>query len=335
MAALEAQPPPSARWISYRSLSILVSGLLLLACAAVLYYRVDRAAIEAVWARLDALWLTFAIAVFWLQYPLNSIRLHRVLLWTTSAGSRGELPFSTIFRLTCVSGFIAVAAPLGAAGDLAKVVGLRMLGAISTTDAARCTVFDRALGAQWTAVTGLLTLPLQAATGVSQTLLLAQVAVFTGILAGAGLLLVAPRLIAGSLLPKTRILDIFEGYGRMLAPAPRSALQFVLLLLNLALVWGAVVALMLAAGLSGNLLLVALFIPLLQLINSIPFLYMGWGGREIVVVATFGAAGDMSVNEALALSAAWGVALMVASAVNGVFLIGRWRGRKREALVSS
>jgi hypothetical protein len=71
--------------------------------------------------------------------------------------------------------------------------------------------------------------------------------------------------------------------------------------------------------------LVASFIPLLQLINGLPFLYMGWGGREIAMTTTLGAAGHLSINETLAISIIWGVVLIASSAFNGVFLIGDWR----------
>ena len=57
--------------------------------------------------------------------------------------------------------------------------------------------------------------------------------------------------------------------------------------------------------------LVAAFIPLLQLINGLPFLYMGWGGREIAMAATLGAAGHLTVNETLAVSVIWGAVLIV------------------------
>ena len=82
--------------------------------------------------------------------------------------------------------------------------------------------------------------------------------------------------------------------------------------------------LFLAAGSNVSPWLIAAFIPLLQLVNGLPFLYMGWGGRELAMASTLGAAGGLTMNETLAISIAWGVVLIMTAVVNGVFLIGDW-----------
>ena len=40
---------------------------------------------------------------------------------------------------------------------------------------------------------------------------------------------------------------------------------------------------------------------LLQLVNSLPFLYMGWGGRELAMAVTVGAAGNLTYQDASGL----------------------------------
>jgi uncharacterized membrane protein YbhN (UPF0104 family) len=117
---------------------------------------------------------------------------------------------------------------------------------------------------------------------------------------------------------------LFAGY-RALLPPQRSAVQMVIALLNLLSAWGTLYLLLRAAGLNTNVWLVAGFIPLLQLVNSLPFLYMGWGGREIAMASTLGAASNLTLNETLAVSIAWGAVLIISAAVNGVFLLGDWR----------
>jgi uncharacterized membrane protein YbhN (UPF0104 family) len=109
----------------------------------------------------------------------------------------------------------------------------------------------------------------------------------------------------------------------------RSAIQLIIALLNLLSAWGALYLLLRAAGLTPNPWLVAGFIPLLQLVNSLPFLYMGWGGREIAMAATLGATGNLSADETLAVSIAWGVVLIMTGAANGIFLLGGWQMNRR------
>ena len=99
----------------------------------------------------------------------------------------------------------------------------------------------------------------------------------------------------------------------------------IIALLNLISAWGTLYLLLRAAGLNMSPWLVAGFIPLLQLVNSLPFLYMGWGGRELAMAATLGATGSLTASETLAVSIAWGVVLIITGAVNGVFLLGDWQ----------
>jgi uncharacterized membrane protein YbhN (UPF0104 family) len=168
-------------------------------------------------------------------------------------------------------------------------------------------------------------LPLQAAAGIDPAILLPQLALFAGLLAGVGVLLVLPKALGFVRSPVVeKIARVFADYRRMLLPQ-RSAIQLFIAFLNLVSAWATLYLLLRAAGLNANVWLVAGFIPLLQLVNSLPFLYMGWGGRELAMAGTLGVAGGMSVNETLAVSIAWGVVLMMIGAINGVALLGDWQ----------
>ena len=228
-------------------------------------------------------------------------------------------------RLTCGASFVAVAAPIGLAGDAAKIAALRLFGRLSVTEAARCALFDRVVGAQSLCVIGLLGLPLQSALGVDRTVIIPQLFVLGGLLVAISLILVFPRVI--SMLPfrlAERIAGVFAGYRSFLRPR-RLALQLTLAAINIVLAWGSLYILMRAGGLTVSPWIVLCFIPMLVLVNGLPFLYMGWGGRELAMAATLGVAGGLSLNETLAVSIAWGVVLIVTSAVNGLFLLGDWR----------
>lgn len=312
--------------VPYRLVSLVTSGALLALGGALVYRRVNWHDIAAVWTNLDPKLLALAAVAYWLQYPVNSIRLQRVILWTTERlPSNAALPFRFVFRLTSSSSFVAAAAPIGMAGDAAKIVALRLFGNLSITDAARCALFDRVVGVQWICAIGLVTLPFQRVAGIGLDIILPQLVIFAGLIVAVGGLLVLPSalaLIGGNLVGK--IAGVLAGYRSMLAPQ-RSAIQLVIALLNLALAGSALYLLLLAAGSNIDIWLVAAFIPLLQLVNGLPFLYMGWGGREIAMASTLGAASSLTMNETLAVSIAWGVVLIMTGVVNGIFLIGDWQ----------
>ena len=149
-------------------LSLVVSAILLAAGIAVVSQRVNWRDMVAVWSNLDLKLVALACLAYWLQYPVNSIRLQRVILWATSRVPREIPPFRFLFKLTCSAGFVAAAAPIGLAGDAAKIAALRLFGSLSITEATRCALFDRAVGVQWICLIGLATLPLQRAAGMGR-----------------------------------------------------------------------------------------------------------------------------------------------------------------------
>jgi hypothetical protein len=331
-----ASPHARSAWrrVPVRTLSIVFSGAFLIAGFALFSYRIEWQEIVSVWSRFGVGWLSAALALYWLQYPINSFRLYLVVRWTGRSPANNALSFPFIFRLTCGSGFMAAVAPIGIVGDVTKILGLRLLAGLSLTEAARCAVFDRAVGVQWIGIIGLLTLPFQMAVDVPAVVVLTQFLLFIALELGIVVLLLMPRflgLFSSNLV--NRFANLFLGYGRMLS-ADRSIIQMMVALLSLASAGAALYALIVAAGLAVHPWLICLFVPLLQLINSVPFLYLGWGGREIALVATLGATGGLSINEALAISAAWGLTLMVTGVINGVFLIGPWwrQGRSQPSL---
>ncbi len=96
------------------------------------------------------------------------------------------------------------------------------------------------------------------------------------------------------------------------------------ILICASVVWGVALGLGLALGFTT----LAVFTPVILLINNLPFLYVGWGGREAAVVATVGMSGDVSPSEAVALSVAYGLVFLIATLPGGVMLLRtRWRGQ--------
>jgi hypothetical protein len=232
--------------------------------------------------------------------------------------------FRLILKVTLSGGFISVTAPVGLMADAAKIGAFKYFGRMSTSHAIQCTLFDRVVGAQWMSVFAFATLPLQFEMGVPLSSIGVQFLVSAGFLAAIAVLLYLPNVL--------RIFDhaivrkfshVLSGYEKMLPPR-RSAVQVAITAVNLMLVFGTLFCLLRAVDLSANLLIVACFVPFLQVVNGVPFLYLGWGGREIAMAATIGVASGLTLNEALVISTIWGLTLILAGAANGVFVFGDW-----------
>jgi uncharacterized membrane protein YbhN (UPF0104 family) len=324
---------PSRRRVPYRALSLLLSLALFVVGIAVVYQRIDWRSVTDLWAKVDPKLVLLAIAVYWAQFPCNALRIERIIHWVTGKPSSDLPPFAFLFRMTCTAAFVAVAAPIGLAGDAAKIAALRVFSSLSLTEAARAALFDRVAGVQWLCIAGLASLPIQRSAGI-ESQIVPQFIIFAGMLIGIGVLLILPKalnLIRNNLVD--RIAHVFAGYHRLLLPR-RLLVQFAIAFVNLIFSWATLYLLLRAAGLAVDPWLVASLIPLLQLINGLPFLYMGWGGREIAMTSTLGAAGHLGINETLAISIMWGIVLIASSAVNGIFLIGEWRTGARGSSVS-
>jgi hypothetical protein len=71
-----------------------------------------------------------------------------------------------------------------------------------------------------------------------------------------------------------------------------------------------------------------LFMPFIFFVASLPVFYMGWGGREAVVIMTLGAVAHLPTSEALGLSAAYGVTVFLASPPGALLWLMRPSMRK-------
>src|SRR5687768_3333880 len=69
--------------VSYRLLSLLTSAGLLAAGILILHTRIDWGQVTAIWSNFDSTLVMLAATAYWLQYPINSFRLHRVILWAS------------------------------------------------------------------------------------------------------------------------------------------------------------------------------------------------------------------------------------------------------------
>ena len=304
--------------------SIIGSLVALAACAWVLFRRVDWIEVRDIWLRLDLRWVALAVIVYWMQYPLLAIRLQRVVEWTSaSPGKLIALP--VIFRITCASGFVSAVAPIGLFGDAARFAGLRFLGSLPITTAIRMTLYDRLIGLKWLCVVGLVTLPSQYLEEIDRRIIGLEAIAFLGICTAILAAIPLSRILARvSFTPLARFGRLMTGYSATLT-LRRSLAQLGLASVSLVFAASSLLILAQTAGIALAPPVVFMFLPILLLINSVPFLYMGWGGRELAFVATIGAAARLTNAEALSLSSIWGVVIVFSAASNGLCLIGRWR----------
>lgn len=306
-------------------LSIFLSIFLIIGGAFVMYRWISGPEILHMLRLMDWRWLLPAIFAYYLQYPMNAIRLYREIQWLTPPSATPPASFRLILKVTLSSGFISVTAPIGLMADAAKIGALRYLGNISTSQAIRCTLFDRIASAQWMALLALATLPLQWIWGVPMNSIGIQLLLSLGFLVAiVGLLFLPNMLRFINYGPLSKLANVLSGYALMF-PVRRSVFLMAVSLANMVLVFITLYCLLRAISLTADLAVIACFLPFLQLVNGIPFLYLGWGGREIAMAATVGVASGLSLNQALVLSATWGVVLILAGAVNGLFVFGKWQ----------
>jgi uncharacterized membrane protein YbhN (UPF0104 family) len=331
MQGANTDPAAPARRPPYlRFLSLGVSGILMIVGAFVMYRWVSGPEILSMLKRTNWHWYMLAIFAYWLQIPISAIRIQRLIYWLTPTGTRPP-SFRLILKVTLSSAFIAVTAPIGLMADAAKIGAFKYFGHMSTSQAIRCTLFDRVAAAQWMSLFALASLPLQWKLGVPTSSIGIQFLVSAGFMGAIVLMLCLPsvlRFFNHKLV--LRFANLFTGYG-ITFPLRRSAVQIAITAVNLILIFATLYCLLRAIGLEANLVVIACFIPFLQLVNGVPFLYMGWGGREIAMAATVGVASGLSINQALVLSAIWGLTLIIAGAINGVFVLGDWHSHRAAA----
>ncbi len=324
-----ANPTAAGRRPPYvRFLSLGISAALIVAGGFFMYRWLSGPEIISMFRRINWHWLPLAVFSYWLQYLIGAVRIDRVMHWLAQPNSPRPPSFRLILKVTLSGGFVSVTAPVGLMADAAKIGALKYFGQMATSHAIRCTLFDRVVSVQWMSLLGLATLPLQWALGVPLNSIGIQFLIFAGFLAAIVVLLILPHVL-GIFDHKliVRIAKIFVGYEKMF-PLRRSSAQMAITVASLVLIFVTLYCLLRAVNLSANLAVIACFVPFLQVVNSVPFLYMGWGGREIAMAATVGVASSLTINQALFVSAIWGVTLILAGALNGVFLLGDWHSHR-------
>ena len=303
-----------------RALPTVLSVLVLAAAAWLWRDRIDLGTVGGRLARLDPALAALALALYLSFSPLNAARLKSVAGWVADA----SLPYLALLRVTCIGQFVAVVAPVGLLGDAARVGLMRPLGGMTWRSSVQAVLCDRASGAVFCACLGAALLPARMLLGAPARELAIEAAVFLLAAGGAALLAalqprhVGPRLweLGGWLTSALRAL--FAGPRRIAAQLGFAAANVLVTLATLVL-------LARGMGIPVGALQLLQFVPIIMLVSALPLLYLGWGGREMVMVSTVGSLPGVLPADALSLALSVGALAVLAGFPNGLALLTGWR----------
>jgi hypothetical protein len=301
----------------------MLSALVLAGALWLWWDRIDVQAIGGRLASVDPLVASVAFILLLAFSPVNAYRLKSVAAWV--AGTR--LPYAALLRVTCVGYFVAATLPIGLLGDAAKVGLMRPLAGLTWRSSIQSVFSDRASGAVFVACLGSVLLPVRMMLGAPAGGLGIDAAVFLLVLGGtAALVLVHPRLPASG----SRLWDtlgwILSAMARLFLDARRIAAQLGFASANILLTLCVILLLARGMGIRLEVLQLLQFVPLIILVTGLPLLYLGWGGREMIMVSTVGSLPGVSANDALSLAISIGSLAMLAALPNALFLLTVWRG---------
>ncbi len=309
-----------------KAAALLISIAILGVLSFGVYVKLDFGVILATWRKIDPLSIGAGVGFFFVFFAANTVRYQRLIFWTTA----GRPLFARLYQITFVALFVAHGAPVAALAEVARVAMMRVMTGLTVGDSIRTIIYDRVMGLIGIAAAGLVTLPVQAWIGVDSAVIGLQAGLLGGTALATAVVLAAchhPALRGRARLGVAS--EMARTFVRAVTAAPRrlvlmAFLAGIYILICASVLWGLAQGMGLALGFTT----LAVFTPVILLINNLPFLYVGWGGREAAVVATVGMSGDISPSEALALSVAYGLVFLIATLPGGVMLLRtRWRGQ--------
>ena len=299
-------------------------ALLKLAVSIVLLYlllrSMDTAVVAATLGRLPLLAIAFACALLVLQTLVLAVRW-----WLVMAAIGVPLKYGKIMPLTYMGVFFNQVLPTSFGGDAVRMWQAHRAG-VPTEAAVGSVLLERISGVVGLVILSMLGVWYMGAQIDIEVIRLGLLAMLPLTILGVSVLASLDRMPdRWRRLPVLRDLARLAVDLRRVLFAPATAIPLLLLsILSHALAAGAIYAF--AQGLRLDLSLwdcLALF-PAVILVTLIPISFAGWGLREGAMVALFAFAG-VNADTALALSLAFGVALLVASLPGCAWWL-TWRG---------
>jgi hypothetical protein len=324
--------PPFAGLIAVlkRSAPAIVSLILLGAAILYLASRKDQiSAVVAAWRRIDTLDLVAAVGLIIISQLSVAWRC-RVIL--EGDGLRRSDLFWANLRIQMVTLFAAHGAIIPGFADVAKATMLKLRFDISATRSVKFVIYERMCSMIGYMMVGLLaTLPLFFLQ-VRPVLVVVPLALWlAGFVMLAVILVLANWHISTGYATLDRLISTFVRVGQLYLQRRSFIELFLCALTQLLLVAATFLLLSRAMAMPIEPAFIFLFMPLIFLVASLPVFYMGWGGREAAVIMTIGAVAHLPTSESLALSAAYGVIIFLASLPGAAFWFMRPSMRKRPA----
>lgn len=303
----------------------LASSLLLLGGIFVLLQAKSADSLLDVWRRLGAVSLLTAVVCVWGTVLAGAWRLQAIISVTNNT----ETKLASLLRLQLVSQFVAHGAPISALADVAKVAILSLRFNLSPGASLRIVVYERVLGAIAVICLGSFALGCQLMLPVPIHVLKIEAWVWAAGLTGILILIALSRLrmVTGMGLLDKVIRGVFTVGFLLLRPR----LTLTLLISSATQLFFMALAFLVLAE-SMHLVVsppqLILFMPFVFFVASLPIFYLGWGGREAAVVLTLGSVSSITSSEAVALSVAFGVCVLLAALPGGAFWLMRPSMRK-------
>jgi uncharacterized membrane protein YbhN (UPF0104 family) len=303
----------------------LASSLLLLGAIFVLLRGNNLASLLQVWRRLDSVSLFSAVICVLAMQLAAAWRLKIIM-----AADHAEAKLASLFRIQLLSQFIAHGAPISALADLAKVAILALRYSFSSGRALRLIVYERALGAIGMVCIGAIFLGFQFLVAPIPSHVVNVEAIFwaSGLLGIVVLIGLSSFHVVTRIGLLNRVIHGVFRLGFLLLQPSFAMLLLAATTLQLIFMGLSFLVLANAMNLSLSATQVMLFMPFISFIASLPIFYLGWGAREAAVILTIGASSSISSSEAVALSVAFGVCVLLAALPGGIFWLMRPSMRK-------
>jgi lysylphosphatidylglycerol synthase-like protein len=321
--------PPFAGLIAFlqRNVPAIVSLILLGAGILYLASRKDElSAVAAAWRRIDTLDLAGAIGLIIISQLSVAWRC-RVIL--EGDGLRRSDLFWANLRIQMVTLFAAHGAIIPGFADVAKATMLKLRFDISAARAVKFVIYERMCSMIGYMMVGLLATPPLFFLQVRPVLVVIPLTFWLiGFVMLGVILVLANRRISTGYATFDWLISTLVRVGQLYQQRRSFIELFLCALTQLLLVAATFLLLSRAMAIPIEPAVVFLFMPLIFLVASLPVFYMGWGGREAVVIMTLGAVAHLSTSEALALSSAYGVIIFLASLPGAAFWLMRPSMRK-------
>jgi uncharacterized membrane protein YbhN (UPF0104 family) len=295
---------------------------LLAVCVAYALRNIDVAQLKHAFARADITWIVLATVFVAISLWLLAVRTAFVL----RAYGASDLTVPAVFRLQLIALFLSYSVPIGGAVDVARVGMYALRFHLSVRDSSCAVIIERLAGLFGILLAFALTLPFEAFFRLSPTIVIYQ------LLGGASIIGLTLGLMAavkiGSRMPIAVIRRISGFFGPILPfiQSPGNVLvQGLVAMAGILAICGSIYCLSQAFAAGFTIPMVLVFTPVVLVANYMPFLYAGWGGREMAFLLTFATAPTTTVESTLVVSVTFGILFLLVSLPGAVFWLTRPR----------